>query len=78
MGTSSLGSWALGFSAGTRETSTLWQVSQQLWFFTTDFSILLTLFLRFSGKRLSLHLGSIAVVSKKSCYHEGLFLNCYY
>ena len=47
VGTSSLGSWALGFSGGTRETSTFWQVSWQLKFFTSDFSKPLTLFWEF-------------------------------
>ena len=61
MGISSLGSWALGFLGGSRETSTLWQVSGQVWFFTSG---LLTLVLRFSKKKLSLYLGLIAVVTK--------------
>ena len=52
MGLSSLGSWALGFLGGSRETSTLWQVSRQVWFFTSG---LLTLVLRNSKKKLSLY-----------------------
>ena len=59
--TLSLDSLALGFLGGS---STLWRVSRQLWLFTSDFSSLLTLFMRFSGKNLSLYLGSITVESK--------------
>ena len=50
VGTTSLGSWALGFSGNTRETSTILQVSRQLWYFTSDFSSLLSYFWDFQGK----------------------------
>ena len=61
METLSLDSLALGFLGGS---STLWRVSRQLWLFTSDFSSLITLFMRFSEKNLSLYLGSITVESK--------------
>ena len=78
--TLSLGTLALGFSGGIRETSKIWQVSQQLWFFTSNFSSIFTLLLRLTGKKFSLYLGSIAVVSKNKLLswrflHELLLMN---